>query len=101
MFEGPIPSVPPPVPAEAGALNAFAWPELVAKLAAARDFRAVLAGAQRGSLASFAPHAARALAGRDAGERPVNPDGLGRGKDPRAKPVAAADEAGQCDREMQ
>ena len=99
MFEGPIPSVSPAGPAEAGALNAVGWPELVAKLAAARDFRAVMAGAQRGSLASFAPHAARALAGREFGERPVNPDGLGRGKVRGANTAASVDDAGECDRE--
>jgi len=101
MFEGSIPSVSPAGPAEAGALNALAWPELVAKLAAVRDFRAVMAGPQRGSLASFAPHAAQALVGRDFGELPVNPDGLGRGKPHRAKTLASADHAGKCDREMQ
>jgi hypothetical protein len=99
MFEGNLSSVVAGQAEDAGALRAVAWSELVAKLAAARDLRAVFAVSRRGSLASFAPQAARALALRDAGEQSINPDALEHGKGPRAISIAAAVAAGDRDRE--
>jgi hypothetical protein len=104
MFEGNLSSVVAGQTGDVGALRAVAWSELAAKLAAARDLRGVFAASRRGSLASFAPHAARALALRevetDRGKQSINPDALGHGKGPRAISIAAADEAGDRDREI-
>lgn len=100
MFEGTIPSGSSAGPAEAGVLNGFAWPELVAKLAAARDLRAIFAADSRQSLASFAEGAARALADCGHAERYVNPDDLTDGKAHTATYVSVADHARDGDREM-
>ena len=104
MIEGKLSSVVAEQAVGAGALRAFAWDELVAKLAAARDLRELFAGSRGESLASFAPQAARSLAlcgsAEEADQGSVNPDALGAGKGVRAKTIAAAGEAGDCDREM-
>lgn len=106
MIEGKLSSVVAEQAVGAGTLHAFAWDELVAKLAAARDLRELFAGSRGGSLASFAPQAARALALCESAEGEadqgcINPDALGHGKGVRANTIAAAGEAGDCDREMQ
>ena len=104
MFESKLIPVGAAQAEETGALRAFEWGELVARLSAARDMRGVFAAARSDSQASFAGGAARALApGESAewgGKGSVNPDALGAGKGPGATTPAAAREAGECDREM-
>ncbi|MDE1468189.1 hypothetical protein [Aurantiacibacter sp. D1-12] len=90
MFEGKPPLPPAASGSErgdsaAGELCALRWPDLVAKLAAARDLRAELAGQEDVSLASFDPHGAAHLASHSEkspvdGKRSVNLDGLANGK---------------------
>lgn len=101
MFEGTLPSVSPHGSAKAGAMRAVAWPELVAKFAAARDLRTLWAGGTRQSLASFATGAAGALGHFGDVKPPVNPDALVDGKGLWARTIAAADDARDGDREMQ
>lgn len=104
MFESKLTPAAAAQAAETGAMRAFEWHELVARLAAARDLRGVFAGSRVDSRASFAAGAARALApggSDDWGDKGyVNPDALGAGKSPCANTVAAGRGAGQCDREM-
>ena len=101
MFEGIAPSASPDPAADTGALRPVVWPDLVAKLAAARDLRALFVADARQSFASFAPVAAQALAGCGHAERDINPDALTRGKFHGPTRVSAADEARGGDREMQ
>jgi hypothetical protein len=96
MFVGTLPS---PVPGSLDAAHAPAWPDLVAKLAAARDLRGVLARVASDEGSSFAPQAARALALRDLGKGSVNPDALADGKTTEDNNEAAAHPAGHGDRE--
>jgi hypothetical protein len=84
MFEA---AFPPRVPEAGpdGALRALDWSDIVARLAATRDLRAVLA---RPAIAGggFAPETAAGIAGE--GERSVNLAALATGK--RADPTTAA-----------
>lgn len=96
MFEGTLPS---PAPEGLGAPRVPAWTDLVAKLAAARDLRGVLARAGGDEGSSFAPRAARALALRELGKGSVNPDALADGKATEDNNEAAAHPAGHGDRE--
>lgn len=99
MFEAAI----SPCVADAGspgALRTLDWGELVARLSAARDLRAIFARAAAAP-ASFAPLAASELVVRAHGERDVNPDALAAGKAPRATAFAHAAQAEFGDREGQ
>jgi len=87
MFEAAI--LPAVVPT-GDALRPLDWGELVARFAAARDVRGMLARSAQGA-GSFASGAADLGWGRE--ERPVNLDALGRGKSPAAIFVATAEEA--------
>jgi hypothetical protein len=98
MFEGILPS---PASAGSGALRAPAWPELVARLAAARDLRGTFARPGGAPFASFAPIAASELASRDADKGSVNRDALVDGKGDGDTTKAAAQLAGHGDRETQ
>lgn len=90
MLEGKPPALPSATGSEhsdsaAEELCAVNWPDLVARLAAARDLRAELAEAEDVALASFDPHGAAHLAAHGEkppveGKRSVNPDGLVNGK---------------------
>ncbi|MGN6499265.1 MAG: hypothetical protein ACTHKM_03865 [Tsuneonella sp.] len=79
-------------------MHVTAWPDLVAKLATARDLRHVFAR-PRSDLASFAPQAARALAVRETDKGSVNPDALADRKGTEDITQAAAQPAGHGDRE--
>ena len=95
MFERAIP-VPDATSAPAGALRAMDWAEIVARLAAIRDLRAVLA---RPVLAGggFVPQAAAGIA--SASERGVNLAALAGGKWVDAKTGATAGSAAKGDRD--
>lgn len=95
MFEGKPPVAPEALGSAKGekpedALCELSWPELQAKLAAARELRASLAESGTGvgdsTLASFDAESARHLAHhqepmrQDDYERDVNPNDLGNGK---------------------
>lgn len=104
MYEANLSSITAAQADDSGAMRAFEWDELVAKLAAARDLRGLFAAARGDSPGSFAAGAAHAFAIAEKTSSPnkgsVNPDALGAGKRPGARTVAAAVEAGDCDREM-
>ena len=92
MFEGKQPALPDASGSEsgesaAGELCALKWPDLVARLAAARDLRAELARSGDQAFASFDPDGAAHLALHGdkpaiESERSVNLDGLVNGKGP-------------------
>lgn len=91
MFEGKTPFPPAASGSDRGdsageELCALKWPDLVAKLAAARDLREELARVEDDALASFDPHGAAHLASHHEkspvdGKRDVNLDSLVNGKD--------------------
>jgi len=81
------------------ALNAIAWPELVARLAAQRDLRGVLLTREDNQGASFNPCAAALLAASTESKHDINRDALGDRKYPRARTVDAAGGAVEGDRE--
>lgn len=56
---------------ESGSLRPITWPELVAQLDAAREFRSALVGGEEGG-ASFAPGPAHRIAALGNGEYGVN-----------------------------
>jgi hypothetical protein len=87
MFEA---AIMPAVVGKRDALRPLDWGELVARFAAARDLRSLLArpSAFPGSFASGAGSLRASQ-----GERPINFDALGRGKVAAARSVAAAGEA--------
>jgi len=67
---------------ESSSLHRVTWSELVARLDAARDLRAVLGGQQAGGEASFDLASARHIAELGDGKHDVNLDGLANGKGP-------------------
>ena len=81
----------------AGGLRALDWHELVARLAAAREVRAVIARAPGSG--SFAPHSAAGLSASD-GEPGVNLDALACSKWPEAMIAGTAPGAATGDREQ-
>lgn len=87
MFEGKLPHPPLLRPAKAGdsgdELRPVSWTDLVARLGAARDFRATLALHDGEGDGSFDPDSAQRIAALGEGERDVNFDDLGNGKDDR------------------
>jgi hypothetical protein len=98
MFEKAIP-IPAGPAAVGGALRPLDWGELVARLGAARDLRALFARSDFAP-ASFAPELG-AGAMSFVGAKPyVNPDGLAGGKTGSAKGVATVPAAEQGDREQ-
>lgn len=79
---------------EGGALRAIGWPELAARINAARDLRMLLRRDRAFMSASFADAAAGYFAGLEDGKPAVNPDGLS-----HRKPCDCM--AGEADREAQ
>lgn len=77
MFHGKLTTA-HPAPArdlstgERSSLRPITWPELVAQLDAAREFRSALGGGEGGGVASFAPGPAHRIAALGNGERGVN-----------------------------
>ena len=67
---------------DGGDLRRVTWPELVARLDAARDLRTVLGDQQAGGDASFDLASARHIAELGEGKHGVNLDGLANGKGP-------------------
>ncbi|GGD61367.1 hypothetical protein GRI62_13940 [Erythrobacter arachoides] len=104
MFEGKLPTPPAaddrihgdPADNSTGEdLSRLTWSDLVAKLAAARDLRALMVNAEPAGDASFdasSAHHIALLSDRDsgAGQPLVNPDGLG-----NRKPAGCKDDAGE------
>lgn len=87
MFEA---AIMPAVARQGDALRPLDWGELVARFAAARDLRSLVARSA-GNAGSFVAGAGMLRAAD--GQRPVNHNALGRGKAPTAISVAAAGEA--------
>mgnify|MGYP000471761212 CR=1 FL=1 len=89
--------------ADGDALRFPAWPEIVARLAAARDLRIALGKARNEASGSFARFAqSQAAAGNEEVNdttQSVNPNGLAHGKTVRGMVVSAADDAVDTDRE--
>ena len=84
---------------ESGALRAIAWPELTARINAARDLRQVLRRENPCLLASFSDAAAGYFSTLDDGKPVVNPDGLGDRKPNVGMDVIANGDAETGDRE--
>jgi hypothetical protein len=84
MFEAKPLSPAPYAPSEsrdsAGSLHPVRWPDLVAKLDAARDLRASLLAHPEEGEASFDPHCAQHIAALCEGKRGINLDDLVDGK---------------------
>lgn len=103
MFEGQI--VPAAVEdaadsaAEGGTLRVPAWPELVARLAAAHDLRRAMARAGAHPSGNFACFGEWGEGAFDQGQPIVNPDGLVHGKGPGGMVLAAANGAATASRE--
>jgi hypothetical protein len=97
MYEGAI-RIPAAEAGVDGGLRGFAWAELVARLAAARDLRGELGPGRPPGASSFAPEAARLVRQAD-GEDDVNLEALAHGKARGRKSVAPASTAAGCDRE--
>ena len=97
MFEAAL-SLRVPETKPDGALRALDWGEIVARLAAMRDMRAVLARpvVQGGG---FVPRAASGIAAHAANERGVNLAALATGKWPDRTIAAAARPTGHGDRD--
>ena len=87
MFEA---AIMPAVVSAGDALRPLDWGELVARFAAARDLRSLVARSA-GNAGSFVSGAAMLRVSQ--GERPINLDALGRGKAPAAIFAAAAGQA--------
>jgi hypothetical protein len=98
MFEGKI-IKPVTEPATPGALRAFDWQELVARLSAARDVRAMFARPLVAG-ASFHPQFAAGIAASPHDEPPVNFAALACVKWPAVTGRGSADKAGIGDREL-
>jgi hypothetical protein len=97
MFE-PAFSSPAAADAPQGSLRRLDWDEIVARLAATRDLRALLARpvVQGGG---FVPQTAAGIAGTIAGERGVNFAALATGKCTDTTIAAVARQAGHGDRD--
>ena len=97
MFEGTITAA-SAAPGAESTLRSLDWPEIVARLAAARDLRAVFA---RPPVAggSFAPRAAAGIARAGPEKRSINFDALAGGKWPAATTAAFAPAVGFGDRD--
>ena len=95
MFEA---AIMPAVVADGDALRSLDWGELVARFAAARDLRDLVARPANGA-GSFVSGAFYLR--ESEGKRPINHDALGRGKAAAAIDVAAAGEAAVGDQGMQ
>lgn len=98
--------IPAAIPAGEGtALKAIAWPELTARINAARDLRSVLRRDSSCMVASFTDAAAGYFASIDdsgeQGKRPVNPDALEHGKSMLCTKANAESEAVESDRDTQ
>ena len=89
---------------EGTALKAIAWPELTARINAARDLRSVLRPDSACMMASFTDAAAGYFASiedpADQDKRPVNPDALEHGKPAGSTTGDAEGEAAKGDREI-
>ena len=97
MFEAAFPPR-APEPVGDGALRALDWSEIVARLAATRDLRAVLERPiVRGG--GFAPQTAAGIAGDAADERSVNLAALATGKWADPTTAAAVPSSGRGDRD--
>ncbi|GGE02923.1 hypothetical protein GCM10011515_23170 [Tsuneonella deserti] len=81
-----------------GALRTLDWSEIVARLSATRDLRAVLARPV-GAGGGFVPEAAAGIAGAVEGERGVNLPALAAGKGAGVTIAAAAPWVGCGDRD--
>ena len=93
------------IPAGEGkALKAIAWPELTARINAARDLRRVLRRDNTCMMASFTDAAAGYFDARESaaeqGKQTVNPDALEHGKPAQRMDAEAAGEAVTGDREI-
>ena len=97
MFEGTITAASADPGAES-ALRPLDWPEIVARLAAARDLRAVFARPVV-SGGSFVTRAAAGIARAAPHERSINFDALAAGKWPASTTAATAPAAGFGDRD--
>ena len=97
MFEAAFPPR-APEPGSDGALRALDWSEIVARLAATRDLRAVLA---RPAVAGggFVPEAAAGIAGKALHERSVNLAALATGKRADSTTAAAVPTTGRGERD--
>jgi len=97
MFEGTITAA-SAAPGAESTLRSLDWPEIVARLAAGRDLRAVFA---RPLVAggSFAPRAVAGIARAGPEKRSINFDALAGGKWPAATTSASAPAVGFGDRD--
>ncbi len=84
---------------EEPALHAMGWPELVAKIAAAQDLRAVVADASARNEASFGAGAAQCFAALGKGKPNINHEALSAGSSGACKVDPAAPTATDGDRE--
>jgi hypothetical protein len=99
MFEGQIVPAAADSAREGGALRVPAWPELVARLAAAHDLRRAMARAGSYPAGNFACFGECGEGVSGEGEPLVNPDGLMHGKGPGGMAFAAANGAVMASRE--
>ena len=104
MFEGQIEPIEAELAKDSPVLRHLRWTDLVARLAATRDYRQETNGNGEGGFASFST--ALPEAGGDArdqigekGKRVGNHDALSHGKFAAAKPGAAANDAARSDRD--
>lgn len=89
------------IPANEGtALKAIAWPELTARINAARDLRSVLRRDSACMMASFTDAAAGYFCAEDDGKPPVNSDALEHGKPAECTTGGEESEAARGDREF-
>jgi hypothetical protein len=97
MFERKIPESGrhEPDSAENGeeVLRDLSWPELAARLSAARDLRQELGGATLSGPASFDPGSARSLRAGETGKPAINPFDLAHGKQPQGKTAGTSRDA--------
>jgi len=84
---------------ESGALRAIAWPELTARINAARDLRHILRRENPCLMASFSDAAAGYFSDLEQGKRDVNPDALGERKPDAGIHVIAKGDPATGDRE--
>ncbi len=89
------------IPANEGtALKAIAWPELTARINAARDLRSVLRRDSAYMMASFTDAAAGYFSAEEDGKPPVNPDALEHRKAAECTTRTTEFEAAKGDREF-
>ena len=89
------------IPANEGtALKAIAWPELAARINAARDLRSVLRRDGSCMMASFTDAAAGYFSQEEDSKRPVNPDALEHGKPAGCTTGGTESEVSESDREF-